>query len=157
MRGWQPVDSDRYIEWMTLALAEAKIAAAKGEVPVGAIMVHADGVIARAHNLRETEHDPLAHAELLVIRESARLLSRWRLSECTLVCTLEPCPMCAGAIVNARVDTVVFGATDLKTGACGSLMNIVADPRLNHHPTVHAGILAEESAALLRQFFEARR
>ena len=139
------------------ALEEARQAEAVGEVPVGAVLVHGGQVIARAHNARELHGDPTAHAEMLVLRQGARLLRQWRLTGCALYVTLEPCFMCAGAIVNARVDTVVFGATDPKAGAAGSLANVLADGRLNHRPQVVAGVCAKECSELLRSFFRARR
>jgi len=145
------------VVWMEMALLEAERAAALGEVPVGAVVVCGDEVVARAHNLRESARDPLAHAEILAIRAAAEKLGRWRLSGCTLVVTLEPCPMCAGAVVNARVDRLVFGARDPRAGACGSIMDIVGDGRLNHRPPVTSGVLAERAAELLRTFFAARR
>ncbi len=143
--------------FMKAAMAEAHKAAAKGEVPVGAVIVHEGEIIARAHNLRETSFDPLAHAEILVIREAAAKLGRWRLSGCTLYVTLEPCPMCAGAIVNSRVDHLVFGAPDPRTGSAGSIMDIVRDERLNHQPSVTEGVLLSESRQLLQSFFAERR
>jgi tRNA(adenine34) deaminase len=124
---------------------------------VGAVVVHEGEVIARAHNRRESDRDPLAHAELLALRAAAAYLGRWRLVGCTLVVTLEPCPMCAGAVVNARPDRLVFGSRDPRAGAAGSLMDIVRDERLNHRAEVIEGVRAEESAALLRAFFRARR
>lgn len=143
--------------FMESALDEARRAAALGEVPVGAVIVHDGAIIARAYNRREIERDPLAHAEILAIRAAAIALGRWRLSGCTLYVTLEPCAMCAGAIVNARIDRLVYGATDPKAGAAGTLYEIVGDSRLNHRAEVAAGVLGEASAALLRDFFAARR
>jgi tRNA(adenine34) deaminase len=143
--------------WMRIALEEAALAESAGEVPVGAVIALGDQVIARAHNQRETTNDPLGHAELLAIRAAATALGRWRLSGCTLVVTLEPCPMCAGAVVNARLDHLVYGADDPKAGAAGSLMNLPEDARLNHRAEVTRGVLADESAGLLRAFFQARR
>jgi tRNA(adenine34) deaminase len=145
------------IVWMREALAEAERAGAIGEVPVGAVVVRGGEVIGRGHNRRETDGDPLAHAELLAIREAARRMGGWRLTECTLYCTLEPCPMCAGALVNSRVERLVYGAADPKAGWCGTLGNLVQDSRLNHRLEVTAGVLAEESAALLRGFFASLR
>jgi tRNA(adenine34) deaminase len=162
---------------MLLALAEAASAAAaddtlrpdgevavgdsrppRAEVPVGAVVVGPGGdVLARAHNQRESDTDPTAHAEILAIRAAARALGSWRLEGCTLVVTLEPCPMCAGAVVAARIDRVVYGAADPKAGAAGSLWDIPRDRRLNHRAEVIGGVLAEESAALLREFFARRR
>lgn len=142
---------------MRIALDEARLAAGKGEVPVGAVVVHDGRVVARAHNLRESTRDPLAHAEVLAIRMAAAVLGRWRLVGCTLVVTLEPCPMCAGAVVNARPERLVFGASDPRAGAVGSLMDIVRNERLNHRAEVVSGVLADESAALLKAFFAERR
>jgi len=142
---------------MRLALAEASRAPAHGDVPVGAVALIGSRVVAAAHNERELRRDPTSHAELLVLRETARQLESWRLVDVTLVVTLEPCSMCAGALVAARVRRVVFGAADPRAGACGSLYNICSDPRLNHELDVTPGVLAEESAALLRSFFTDRR
>jgi tRNA(adenine34) deaminase len=169
-----------YLSAMRLALAEAAEAAAaddhrrpggddpadpgrdpglpRSEVPVGAVVLSPGGdVLARAHNQRERDADPTAHAEILAIRAAARALGSWRLEECTLVVTLEPCPMCAGAVVAARIGRVVYGAADPKAGAAGSLWDIPRDRRLNHRAEVIGGVLAEESAALLRGFFARRR
>lgn len=143
--------------FMREAIEEARQAADVGEVPVGAVVVRAGQVIARAHNAREMEQDPTAHAELVAMREAARLLGQWRLTGCTVYVTLEPCHMCAGAIVNARPDRVVFGAMDPKTGAVGSLSNTLTDARLNHQPEVRSGVLAEDCGDLLRSFFRAAR
>jgi len=142
---------------MRLALDEAERAADEGEVPGGAVAVAAGKVVATRHNEREATADPSAHAELLVIRDAAARLGRWRLDDVTVVVTLEPCPMCAGALVAARVGRLVFGAADPKAGACGSLYNVVADPRLNHEVDVTAGVLADEATALLTSFFNRRR
>ncbi len=142
---------------MRLALAAAKHAASRGDVPVGAVALHDGVVLGVAGNARERDRDPTAHAELLALREAARQAKRWRLEEVTLVVTLEPCPMCAGALVAARVGRLVYGATDPKAGAVGSLYNLCADPRLNHEVEVRAGVLADECAAVLQEFFAARR
>lgn len=144
-------------EAMREALAEAARATSHGDVPVGAVAVVGGEVLARRHNERERARDPLAHAEMLALGDAARLLGTWRLDPVTLVVTLEPCPMCAGALVAARVRRVVFGAADPKAGACGSLYNVCADPRLNHAVEVTPGVLAAEAAALLGGFFAARR
>ena len=137
---------------MALALAEGE--KALPDVPIGAIVVDASGeVIGRGHNEREATGDPTAHAEVLAIREAARHVGEWRLTGCTLVVTLEPCTMCAGALVLARVSTLVFGAWEPKTGAVGSLWDVVRDRRLNHRPEVYSGVLESECAALLRDFF----
>ncbi|MBR6708890.1 MAG: tRNA adenosine(34) deaminase TadA [Clostridia bacterium] len=143
-------------EWMAIAIEEAELAAAAGEVPVGAVLVQGDRLLARAHNLRETERMATAHAELLAIEEGCRQLGGWRLSGCTLYVTLEPCPMCAGAIVNSRLPRLVYGARDPRAGAYGSLLNLNAYP-LNHHVEVSAGICEDECLALLRRFFAVRR
>lgn len=142
---------------MRHAVKEAIAAFEKQEVPVGAVVVHQGRVIGRGHNLRETLHDPTAHAEMLAITAAAAALESWRLDDCTLYVTLEPCPMCAGAIVNSRVPRVVYGADDPKAGACGSLLNLVQDARLNHRVELARGVLADEAAALLKEFFRQRR
>ena len=143
---------------MRLALAEARLAPATGDVPVGAVVLDAIGeVVGRGRNRREADQDPTAHAEVLALREAARGRAQWRLSGCTLVVTLEPCTMCAGAVGLSRVDRLVFGAFDDKAGAVSSLWDVVRDRRLNHRPEVVAGVLAEESAELLRGFFAGRR
>jgi tRNA(adenine34) deaminase len=142
---------------MGLALDEAAAAVAHGDVPVGAVVLHNDEVVARRHNERERTGDPTAHAEVLALRDAARALGTWRLDGCTLVVSLEPCVMCAGALVAARVSRLVFGAADPKAGATGSLYNVCADPRLNHNLPVVAGVRAGESAALLDAFFTERR
>jgi len=147
---------------MGLALDEARAALEHGDVPVGAVVVlqEDDGtarVVARRHNERELLHDPTAHAELLALRDASSVLGRWRLSDCTLVATLEPCAMCAGAALHARVGGVVFGAFDLKAGALSSRYHLLADPRLNHQAEVVGGVRAGECAALLDDFFAARR
>lgn len=133
----------------------ARLAGGMGEVPIGAVVYnHETGVVlAQAHNRREVDNDPLAHAEVLAIRAAARVLGDWRLEGLTLAVTLEPCPMCAGAIVNSRLGRVVFGASDPKAGACGTLMRLTEDARLNHRTTPIGGLMAEESAVLLRGFF----
>jgi tRNA(adenine34) deaminase len=145
------------LEAMTLALDEARAALAHGDVPIGAVALVGGEVVARRHNERELTGDPTAHAELLVLRDAAAALGRWRLDDVTLAVTLEPCAMCAGAVVNARLARVVFGAPDLKAGAVGSLYNLCVDPRLNHEVEVRHGVMAEESAALLQSFFADRR
>ena len=143
---------------MRAALAEAARALPAGDVPVGALVLDAGGaVLAADHNRREADADPTAHAELLALRAAARARGGWRLDGCTLVVTLEPCTMCAGAAVLARVERLVFGAFDPKAGAVGSLWDVVRDPRLNHRPEVVAGVLADECGAQLRAFFAAHR
>ncbi len=142
---------------MSLALYEARLAADQGEVPVGAVLVVGGEVIASRGNERERRHDPTAHAEMLVLRDGAAMVGGWRLREATLYVTLEPCAMCAGAIVLARVERLVYGADDPKAGAAGTIFNIVDHPALNHQPKVRAGVLAIESSQLLREFFAERR
>jgi len=139
--------------YMEQALEEARRASQRGEVPVGAVVVHQDQVIARAHNRRELDQDPTAHAEILALGLAARELGSWRLCDCTLYVTLEPCPMCAGALVNARVDHLVYGCSDPKAGAVRTLYSLCEDPRLNHRLEVTRGVLAEPCAHLLRDFF----
>lgn len=143
---------------MRLALAQAALALEHGDVPVGAVVLSTAGeVLAQAHNERELGGDPTAHAEVLALRRAAERLGSWRLEGCTLVVTLEPCTMCAGAVVLSRVARVVYGAVDPKAGAVGSLWDVVRDRRLNHRPEVVGGVLAEESGALLRAFFTPHR
>lgn len=143
--------------FMRLALREASLALEHDDVPIGALIVHDGEVIAAAHNERELRSDPTAHAELLALREAARALGTWRVLDSVLYVTLEPCAMCAGAIVLARVPRVVYAAPDPKAGAAGSVFDILDEPRLNHRPQVSPGLLAEDSAGLLRAFFAARR
>ena len=143
---------------MRLALTEAEAALATGDVPVGAVVLAPGGdVIGRGRNLREATHDPTGHAEVVAMREAARARGEWRLDECTLVVTLEPCTMCAGAVGLARVDRLVFGAHDDKAGAVGSLWDVVRDRRLNHRPEVVSGVLADECGRLLVDFFDGHR
>jgi tRNA(adenine34) deaminase len=146
---------DEYL--MRLALREAERALEHDDVPVGAVLVHAGEVIGAGHNERELREDPTAHAEMIAIREGARALGSWRLLDTVLYVTLEPCAMCAGAIVLGRIPRVVYGAVDPKAGAAGSVLDVLADPHLNHRPIVDDGLLAEESAELLRAFFRSRR
>jgi tRNA(adenine34) deaminase len=153
--GRGPVNDD--VVWMRLALEEARGAAAAGDVPVGAVVVRDGALVARARNRREADGDPTAHAEVVALREAARALGRWYLDGATVYVTLEPCPMCAGALVLARVARLVFGPPDPRAGAAGTLYNIVQDHRLNHRLAVTPGVLADESAELLRAFFRARR
>jgi tRNA(adenine34) deaminase len=143
--------------FMRLAIREAERALAHDDVPVGAVIVSDGELLASGHNERELRQDPSAHAELLVIREAARVLGTWRLLDCVLYVTLEPCAMCAGAIVLARVPRVIYGASDPKAGAAGSVLDVLAEPRLNHRPEVASGLLAQESSTLLRDFFASRR
>ena len=144
-------------EAMRIALEEAAIAASNGDVPVGAVILHNGEVIARRHNEREASNDPTAHAEVLALRDASKLLNSWRLSECTLVVTLEPCVMCAGATQSARIGRLVYGAANFEAGATASLYNVMSDPRLGHNPPVEHGVLAAESAALLKDFFASKR
>jgi len=146
-----------YEHWMQIALEEAELAFAEQEVPVGAVVVHEGRVIARDHNRREARQDPTAHAEMLVLAQAARQLGSWRLENCTLIVTLEPCIMCAGAILQARVPTVIFGATDPKAGAAESLFTLLSDNRLNHRCEVIGGILQEPCGAILSRFFQQQR
>ena len=142
---------------MALALAEARLAGAAGDVPVGAVVVLGGEVVASARNQREHLGDPTAHAEVLALRAAAAVRGTWRLDGATLVVTLEPCPMCAGALVAARVERVVFGAANVDAGACGTLYNLCSDPRLNHEVAITSGVEAEAAGALLTAFFEGRR
>jgi len=144
-------------EAMRIALEEATLAAAKGDVPVGAVVLRNGEVIARRHNEREASNDPTAHAEVLALRDASALLGSWRLSDCTLVVTLEPCVMCAGATQSARIGRLVYGAANFEAGATASLYNVMSDPRLGHNPPVEHGVLADESAALLKEFFTSKR
>jgi tRNA(adenine34) deaminase len=143
--------------FMRLALREAEAALDHGDVPIGAVVVHDGEVIGAGHNERELRQDPTAHAELLALREASRVLGSWRVLESVLYVTLEPCTMCAGAIVLARVPRVVYGTTDPKAGAAGSVLDVLAEPRLNHRPVVAGGLLAAQCAALLTEFFGSRR
>lgn len=146
------------VPWMRRALGLAEQAAALGEVPVGALLVDEHGdVLAEAHNLRESQADPTAHAEIVALRHAAKQRGLWRLDGCTLYVTLEPCPMCAGALVNARVSRVVYGAADPKMGCVHTLHELCTEPRFNHRLDVTAGVLADECADVLRRFFQARR
>ncbi len=142
---------------MGLALEQARGAAEHGDVPIGAVVVRDDAVIGAGGNERELRSDPTAHAEILALRRAAEAVGGWRVPEATLYVTLEPCAMCAGAIVLARIDRVVYAAPDPKAGAAGSVLEVLREPRLNHSPQVESGLLAAESATLLREFFAARR
>lgn len=143
--------------YMEMALQEAETAAAQGEVPVGAVIIKDGLVLARAHNMREQWLDATAHAEVIAIREACKVLKNWRLTGCTLYVTVEPCPMCAGAIFNSRMDTVVFGCRDNRVGAVESLFNVLSHPLLNHQPQVIGGILEDRCAAVVKEFFAKRR
>ena len=149
--------SDEDARWMREALAEARRGLAEGEVPVGAVVVRDGEVIGRGHNASIGQHDPTAHAEVLALREGARKAGNYRLPGATLYATVEPCPMCCGTVLQARVSRVVFGAADPKAGAAVSLYRLLEDPRLNHRAELLGGVLAEECGALLRVFFELRR
>ena len=147
----------RDVHFMRLALREAERAMAHEDVPIGAVLVSEGEVTAAAHNERELRQDPTAHAEIIALRDAARLADSWRLLDAVLYVTLEPCAMCAGAIVLARVARVVYGASDPKAGACGSVLDVLSEPRLNHRPDVAGGLLAEDCGALLSGFFASRR
>ena len=158
--GSNPTSSAMNTEYetaMRVALDHAKLAASAGDVPVGAVVLHKNEIIAARHNEREALNDPTAHAEVLALRDAAAKLGTWHLDECTLVVTLEPCIMCAGALINARIHTLVFGAADLKGGATSSLYNVCSDPRLNHNPEMIQGIFESESRLLLNVFFKQKR
>jgi tRNA(adenine34) deaminase len=144
-------------EAMRVALDEARTAALHGDVPVGAVVIHEGNIIAQRHNERELTGDPTAHAEVLALRDASQKIGGWRLDECTLVVTLEPCVMCAGAAQSSRIGRLVYGAANFEAGATASLYNVMSDPRLGHNPPVEHGLLAEESAALLKEFFQQRR
>ena len=162
---WSPLDLPLtdprhpfHVHHMEMALDEAAAAAAEDEVPVGTVIVSFErGVIGRAHNQRERLHDPTAHAEMIAITQAAEALRSWRLENCALYVTLEPCPMCAGAVVLARLPLLVYGAADPKAGACDTLYRIPTDPRLNHRAQVVPGVLADRCAAVLSRFFAAKR
>jgi tRNA(adenine34) deaminase len=143
--------------FMRLALRQAELAGEHEDVPIGAVLVSSGEVAAAAHNERELRQDPTAHAEIIALREAAQAVGSWRLVDAVLYVTLEPCAMCAGAIVLARVSRVVYGAPDPKAGACGSVLDVLAEPRLNHRPDVAGGLLAQECGALLSDFFASRR
>ncbi len=143
--------------FMRMALTEAEAALAEEEVPVGAVIVHGDRVIAAAHNQREQLHDPTAHAEMIAITQAAEALGSWRLEGCTLYVTLEPCPMCAGAILQARIDALVYGAADPKAGAVQTLYQLLSDPRLNHRTQTVGGVLTNECGSILTRFFQNQR
>ncbi len=152
-----PFSSPPHETFMRLALREAQAALDEDEVPIGAVVVRGDQVIAAAHNMREQLHDPTAHAEMIAITQAAAALGDWRLERCTLYVTLEPCPMCAGAIVLARIPRIVYGAADPKAGAAQTLFRLLDDSRLNHRSEIVAGILANECSAILSRFFAQKR
>ena len=143
--------------WMQVALDLAHAAAKNGEVPVGAIVVKEGEIIGRGSNAPIGQHDPTAHAEIQAMRQAAQYVGNYRLVDCTLYVTLEPCAMCAGAMQHARIAKLVYGATDPKTGACGSVVNLMSEPKLNHHTEVAGGVMAEECGAVLSEFFKQRR
>jgi tRNA(adenine34) deaminase len=149
----QPVDE----QYMRIAIAQAQIAEENGDVPIGAVIVHSSKIIAKAYNQREQLQDPTAHAEIIALTQAAAALENWHLNDCTIYVTLEPCCMCAGALVLSRIDRLVYGCDDPKTGAVKSLYNIVQDKRLNHQVEVVSGVLADECGALLTEFFKKRR
>ena len=155
----QPIDNPLlpHERWMQLALEQARCAFDVEEVPVGAVVVHNDQVIGEGYNQRETLHDPTAHAEMIAITQAAQALGSWRLLDCTLYVTLEPCPMCAGAIVQARLPRVIFGTLDPKAGACQTLYRITDDARLNHRCAVLGGVLQDECKGILQEFFALQR
>ncbi|GIO35062.1 tRNA-specific adenosine deaminase [Paenibacillus albilobatus] len=153
----ESVDKAVHERWMKEAIAEAKRAEAIGEVPIGAVIVRGDEIIGRGYNLRETSQDATAHAEIVAIREASQAIGAWRLLDCRLYVTLEPCPMCAGAIVQSRIPQVIFGTGDPKAGCAGTLMNLLQEPRFNHRTEVVSGILQEECASMLTQFFRKLR
>jgi len=144
-------------QYMRMAIDQAKIAQDNGDVPIGAVIVHQNQIIGKAYNQREQLKDPTAHAEIIALTQAAAALQGWRLTGCTMYVTLEPCPMCAGALVLARIDRLVYGCDDPKTGACKSLYNIVQDERLNHRLEVTTGVLADDCSRLLQDFFQQKR
>ncbi|MBC8079582.1 MAG: tRNA adenosine(34) deaminase TadA [Gorillibacterium sp.] len=148
---------DDHERWMREAIMEAEQARALGEVPIGAVIVREEIIVGRGHNLRETTADPTAHAEIIAIRKASEAIGAWRLQGCTLYVTLEPCPMCAGAIVQARLPLVVYGTPDPKAGCAGTLMNLLQEPRFNHRVELESGILRDECAHLLTDFFRSLR
>jgi tRNA(adenine34) deaminase len=152
-----PGDGFSHEAWMRAALREAEQAFAEDEVPIGAVIVRGDRIIGSAHNQREQLNDPTAHAEMVAITQAAQSVGSWRLDDCVLYATLEPCPMCAGAIVQARIPVVVYGCTDPKGGACHTLYSITSDPRLNHRAQVIGGVMADQCGAVLTAFFARKR
>ena len=146
-----------YEQAMQIALQQAQLAGNSGDVPVGAVILHDGQVISARHNEREVTGDPTAHAEILALRDAATALGRWRLNDCTLVVTLEPCVMCAGALINSRIETLVYATADLKGGATASLYNVCSDPRLNHNPIVKHGVCEHEATLLLKEYFFNKR
>lgn len=153
----ETVDNLVHERWMREAIAQARLAEEIGEVPIGAVVVRGNEIIGRGYNLRETSQDATAHAEIVAIREASQAIGAWRLLDCRLYVTLEPCPMCAGAIVQSRVPQVIYGTRDPKAGCAGTLMNLLQEPRFNHRTEIVEGILQEECASLLTQFFRRLR
>ena len=151
------LDSQQDLRYMRAAIEAARIAEENGDVPIGAVIVHEDRIIGKAYNQREQLKDPTAHAEIIALTQAAEFIKSWRLHDCTIYVTLEPCPMCAGALVLARMDRLVYGCDDPKTGACSSLYNIVQDERLNHRLDVTKGVLEKQCSQLLQNFFQKRR
>ena len=148
---------EQYVKYMKLALEEAKLAEVQDEVPVGCVIVKDDKVIAKAHNLRETNNDPLGHAETLAIKKASEVLNDWQLVDCELYVTIEPCIMCAGAIIQSRISKVIYGAPDLKGGAFGSSINVLEASNINHRPEVVSGILEKECTELIKNYFKSKR
>ncbi len=144
-------------KFMTMAIGEAKKALGKKEVPIGAVIVKDNEIIAQAHNLRETSKNAISHAEILAIRDACSFLGRWRLTGCTIYVTIEPCPMCAGAILQSRIKRVVIGAMDAKSGACGSVINLLNNPGFNHQTEIETGVLEKECSQLIGDFFKSLR
>ncbi len=151
------IDTEPDNRFMTAAIGQAQIARDNGDVPVGVVIVHENQIIAKGYNQRDQLNDSTAHAEIIALTAACDYIGNWRLNDCTIYVTLEPCPMCAGALVLARLDRLVYGCDDPKAGACGSLYNIVQDDRLNHRIEITKGILAEQCSALLTEFFQNRR
>ena len=148
---------EQYVKYMQMALEEAKLAALEDEVPVGCVIVKDDKVIAKAHNLRETNHDPLGHAETLAIKKASEILNDWQLVDCELYVTVEPCIMCAGAIIQSRISKVVYGAPDLKGGAFGSSINVLDATNINHRPEIIVGVLEKECTEIIKNYFKSKR
>ena len=148
---------EQYVKYMEMALAEAKLAALEDEVPVGCVIVKDDEVIAKAHNLRETNKDPLGHAETLAIKKASQVLGDWQLVNCDLYVTVEPCIMCAGAIIQSRINKVIYGASDLKGGAFGSSINVLDAQNINHRPKVVKGVLEKECTEIIKNYFKSKR
>ena len=148
---------EQYVKYMQMALEEAKFAALEDEVPVGCVIVKDDKVIAKTHNLRETNHDPLGHAETLAIKKASEVLNDWQLVDCELYVTVEPCIMCAGAIIQSRISKVIYGAPDLKGGAFGGSINVLDATNINHHPEIISGVLEKECTEIIKNYFKSKR